>query len=161
MYGRTDGRTDVRMDGISPHSTGLRPLSGPLPKKRERMTITGKGMTTITVKIFTRVPMKRSRISQYVRGRQRRGTCCHQRSICSLEDHRKSLKEMSCYTSPAFTRALRRHLGYLLKMERSFAVPAAERLDHKRHEADVVALARLKMLRDLCRLHLFQSGARP
>ena len=31
------GRTDVRMDGrtygISPHSTGLCPLSGPLPKK--------------------------------------------------------------------------------------------------------------------------------
>ena len=23
----------VRTDGISPHSTGLRPLSGPLPKK--------------------------------------------------------------------------------------------------------------------------------
>ena len=29
MNGRTDGRTY----GISPHSTGLRPLSGPLPKK--------------------------------------------------------------------------------------------------------------------------------
>ena len=26
-----DGRTDVRTDGISPHSTGLCPLSGPLP----------------------------------------------------------------------------------------------------------------------------------
>ena len=31
--GGTDGRTDGRTDGISPHSTGLRPLSGPLPKK--------------------------------------------------------------------------------------------------------------------------------
>ena len=31
--GRMDGRTDVRTDGRtkSPHSTGLRPLSGPLP----------------------------------------------------------------------------------------------------------------------------------
>ena len=28
-----DGRTDERTDGISPHSTGLRPLPGPLPKK--------------------------------------------------------------------------------------------------------------------------------
>ena len=73
-------------------------------------------MTTITIKIFTRVPAKQSRMSQYVRGRQRRGTCCHQRSICSLENHRKSLKEMSCYTSPAFTRSLRRHLGYLLSL---------------------------------------------
>ena len=27
------GWMDVRRDGISPHSTGLRPLSGPLPKK--------------------------------------------------------------------------------------------------------------------------------
>ena len=27
-----DGRTNVRTDGKSPHSTGLRPLSGPLPK---------------------------------------------------------------------------------------------------------------------------------
>ena len=33
--GRTDVRTDVRTDGISPLcSTGHRPLSGPLPKKR-------------------------------------------------------------------------------------------------------------------------------
>ena len=31
-----DGRTDVRTDGKSPHSTGLRPLSGPLPKKKEK-----------------------------------------------------------------------------------------------------------------------------
>ena len=31
---RGDVRTDVRTDGISPHSTGLRPLSGPLPKKQ-------------------------------------------------------------------------------------------------------------------------------
>ena len=31
---REDVRTDVRTDGISRHSTGLRPLSGPLPKKR-------------------------------------------------------------------------------------------------------------------------------
>ena len=30
---RTDGRTDGRTYGISPHSTGLRPLSGLLPKK--------------------------------------------------------------------------------------------------------------------------------
>ena len=30
---RGDGRTYVRTNGISPHSTGLRPLSGPLPKK--------------------------------------------------------------------------------------------------------------------------------
>ena len=34
MYGRTDVRTDVRTDGKPLHSTGLRPLSGPLPKKR-------------------------------------------------------------------------------------------------------------------------------
>ena len=27
-----DVRTDVRTDGISPHPTGLCPLSGPLPK---------------------------------------------------------------------------------------------------------------------------------
>ena len=40
-YGRTDGRTDVRTYGISPHSTGLRPLSGPLPKKQ------GKGTTDL------------------------------------------------------------------------------------------------------------------
>ena len=32
-YVRTDGRTDGRTYGKSPHSTGLRPLSGPLPKK--------------------------------------------------------------------------------------------------------------------------------
>ena len=32
-YGRTDVRLYIRTDGISPHSTGLRPLSGPLPKK--------------------------------------------------------------------------------------------------------------------------------
>ena len=31
--GGTDGRTDERTDGNSPHSTGLRPLPGPLPKK--------------------------------------------------------------------------------------------------------------------------------
>ena len=30
--GRTGGRMDGRTDGISPHSTGLCPLSGPLPK---------------------------------------------------------------------------------------------------------------------------------
>ena len=29
--GRTDVRTDGQTDGISPHSTGFRPLSGPLP----------------------------------------------------------------------------------------------------------------------------------
>ena len=29
--GRTDGRADGRTYGISPHSTGLRPLLGPLP----------------------------------------------------------------------------------------------------------------------------------
>ena len=33
MDGRTYGRTYGRTDGISPHSTGLRPLLGPLPKK--------------------------------------------------------------------------------------------------------------------------------
>ena len=32
-YGRTDERTDKQTYGKSPHSTGLRPLSGPLPKK--------------------------------------------------------------------------------------------------------------------------------
>ena len=31
--GGTYGRTDVQMDRKSPHSTGLRPLSGQLPKK--------------------------------------------------------------------------------------------------------------------------------
>ena len=31
----TDGQTNGRIDGISPHSTGLRPLSGLLPKKAE------------------------------------------------------------------------------------------------------------------------------
>ena len=31
--GGTDERTDERTNGKSPHSTGLRPLSGPLPKK--------------------------------------------------------------------------------------------------------------------------------
>lgn len=30
---RGDGRTNVQMDGISPHSTELCPLRGPLPKK--------------------------------------------------------------------------------------------------------------------------------
>ena len=30
-----DERTDEHMDGISPHSTGLLPLAGPLPKKGE------------------------------------------------------------------------------------------------------------------------------
>ena len=30
------GRTDGRTDGKSPHSTGLRPLSGPLPKKKRK-----------------------------------------------------------------------------------------------------------------------------
>ena len=33
--GRMDGRTDGQTDGKSPHSKGLRPLSGPLPKKRK------------------------------------------------------------------------------------------------------------------------------
>ena len=34
LPGGPGGRwTDGRMDGISPHSTGLRPLSEPLPKK--------------------------------------------------------------------------------------------------------------------------------
>ena len=32
--GRMDGRADGRTDGISPHSTGLCPLSGPLPKNQ-------------------------------------------------------------------------------------------------------------------------------
>ena len=31
-YGRTNVRTDEQTDGKSPHSTGLRPLLGPLPK---------------------------------------------------------------------------------------------------------------------------------
>ena len=31
--GRTDGQMDERTNGKSPHSTGLCPLSGPLPKK--------------------------------------------------------------------------------------------------------------------------------
>ena len=31
--GCTDGRTDGPMDRKSPHSTGLHPLLGPLPKK--------------------------------------------------------------------------------------------------------------------------------
>ena len=35
MDGQTDVRTDGRTDGKSPYSTGLRPLSGPLPKKRQ------------------------------------------------------------------------------------------------------------------------------
>ena len=30
--GQTDGRTDKLMDGISPHSIGLRLLPGPMPK---------------------------------------------------------------------------------------------------------------------------------
>ena len=34
------GGTDGRTNEISPHSTGLRPLSGPLPKKR---SITDRG----------------------------------------------------------------------------------------------------------------------
>ena len=33
LGGQTYGWTDGWMDGISPHSTGLCPLSGPLPKK--------------------------------------------------------------------------------------------------------------------------------
>ena len=33
--GQKDGRTDGWTDGKSPHSTGLGPLSGPLPKKIE------------------------------------------------------------------------------------------------------------------------------
>ena len=33
MDGQTDGRTYGQMDGISPHPTGLGPLSGLLPKK--------------------------------------------------------------------------------------------------------------------------------
>ena len=36
--GQMEGCTDVRTDGKSPHSTGLRPLSGPLPKKRDKGT---------------------------------------------------------------------------------------------------------------------------
>ena len=35
VYGRTDEQTDGRTDGKSPHSTGLRPLSGPLPKREK------------------------------------------------------------------------------------------------------------------------------
>ena len=37
------GQTDVRTDGKSPHSTGLRPLSGPLPKKRKKERKKEKG----------------------------------------------------------------------------------------------------------------------
>ena len=37
--GGTDVRTDGWTDGISPHSTGLRPLSGPLPKKKKNICI--------------------------------------------------------------------------------------------------------------------------
>ena len=33
--GRTYGHTDGRTYGKSPHSTGLRPLPGPLPKKQD------------------------------------------------------------------------------------------------------------------------------
>ena len=36
--GGTYGQTDRRTYGISPHSTGLRPLSGPLPKKQGKGT---------------------------------------------------------------------------------------------------------------------------
>ena len=36
--GRTDERTDEQTYGKSPHSTGLRPLSGPLPKKGTTIT---------------------------------------------------------------------------------------------------------------------------
>ena len=68
---------------------------------------------------------------------------------------------MSSYTGGTFTGSLRRHLGNLLKMEGSFTVPAAQRLDHERHEADVVALARLKVFCVLCCLHVLQGGARP
>ena len=35
LPGGQGGRTDERTNGISSHSTGLRPLSGPLPKKRK------------------------------------------------------------------------------------------------------------------------------
>ena len=34
-----DVHTDGRTDGKSPHSTGLRPLLGPLPKKSCRMEL--------------------------------------------------------------------------------------------------------------------------
>ena len=33
------GRTYGQTDGISPHSTGLRPLSGPLPKNQQSRPI--------------------------------------------------------------------------------------------------------------------------
>ena len=36
--GRMDGWTDGRTNGKSPHSTGLHPLSGPLPRYRLTMT---------------------------------------------------------------------------------------------------------------------------
>ena len=36
--GWTDGRTNGRTDGKSPHSTGLRPLSGPLPRYSPTLT---------------------------------------------------------------------------------------------------------------------------
>ena len=36
LGGPEGGRTNVRMDGKSPHSTGLHPLSGPLPKNYMR-----------------------------------------------------------------------------------------------------------------------------
>ena len=39
MDGRTDGWTDERTDRKSPHSTGLRPLLGPLPKKKKKAKV--------------------------------------------------------------------------------------------------------------------------
>ena len=38
--GWTDGRTDKWTNRISPHFTGLRPLSRPLPKKEEKIMTT-------------------------------------------------------------------------------------------------------------------------
>ena len=37
-----DGQTYVQTDGKSPHSTGLRPLSRPLPKKKSLWIVTSK-----------------------------------------------------------------------------------------------------------------------
>ena len=47
MYGCTDVWMCGHADGISPHSTGLHPLSGPLPKKpRLQMKDETNGLTS-------------------------------------------------------------------------------------------------------------------
>ena len=44
--------TEVHMDGISPHSTGLCPLSGPLPKK---INIEGMDMKIIVEQMAMKI----------------------------------------------------------------------------------------------------------